>query len=122
MKGAFVIVLLLLGFAYAYDASFNDSIESLNVEIRQGGGIIEILSSMATLLKALAGILSGSTSAESLVSAIQGLFFAVERTLNIQGLVLKIPIVGGFIAPLVGGVSTIMQNTEMLSGLVSQVL
>lgn len=85
-------------------------------------GIIEILSSMATLLKALAGILSGSTSAESLVSAIQGLFFAVERTLNIQGLVLKIPIVGGFIAPLVGGVSTIMQNTEMLSGLVSQVL
>ncbi|CAG9858564.1 unnamed protein product [Phyllotreta striolata] len=124
MKGVFVIVVVfLIGFSYAYTNPFDDIMEPIMEELRQKqGGIIEILKSFATLLRAIVGILDGSSSAKTLVSAMQGVFFSIERTINLQGLVMRIPIVGRFIAPVIGGITTVIGNTPMLSGLIEQVL
>lgn len=85
-------------------------------------GLTAILGAGATVLESVVAYILGQGSIDDITSAIQGVFFQIQKMISIQGLVGQIPMFGFILQPLVGIIAMIMSNTPMLGGLISFVL
>ncbi|XP_074030132.1 uncharacterized protein isoform X1 [Leptinotarsa decemlineata] len=127
----FLVVLLVVG---AVTSAPSREVVTLSMESRSqpkfeiqqrsdsSPGIVNVLEAIITLLTNFLGFLDGRSTIEDLVSAIQNLFFTVQKMINVEWFVRQIPFVGSYLGPMVGGVGTILEDSGMLGGLISQVL
>ncbi|XP_056644620.1 uncharacterized protein LOC130450312 [Diorhabda sublineata] len=115
------ILLVIVASATSSRVRFEDSSRQ-HIEERSGEGIVDLLQALSNLLKNIIGILDGNSSVQDLVTAIQGLTNTVGKMVNVQELVSYIPFIGSYLVPVVGGLATIVGDSTMLGGLLSQVL
>ncbi|KAG5867491.1 hypothetical protein JTB14_018600 [Gonioctena quinquepunctata] len=123
MRLEYLIVVLGISSAFAAPSSVSSPLEERKKAVVQPTpGPIDLLQQFINLLTTFLSILEGKATVNDLVSSIQKLFFTIEKMVNIQYMVSFIPFVGPILAPMVGGFGTLLEDSGMLGGLLSQVL
>ncbi|XP_023016202.1 uncharacterized protein [Leptinotarsa decemlineata] len=95
------------------------------VEVRENSretGILNLLQVIIELLTNIVGIMTGSSDLDDLVTAVQNFFFSIERMANFRWIVNQIPFFGQLFSPIVDSIDSVLQNTDMVGGLLSQII
>ncbi|XP_050513912.1 uncharacterized protein LOC126889571 [Diabrotica virgifera virgifera] len=121
MKTLIAVAVLLCVLALV-SPSLSLSYGSQDMEERNDGGFMDVLKGFSDILKSIIGLIEGTGKVDDLTAAIQKLFYAVEKLINLQNLLSKVPFVGAYLAPVAGGIGTLMADTPMLGGLISNLL